>query len=195
MATAPNRVLKVATTPMAALVKRRPEMPAVRQAEQPTPHPLNGGAPTSEEVAMVTANPASLKTLIDTWMTHPNFKAKMLTFFTEALQQGGNTVNTLTDQLPQFQTPNTTALDTITSMFPLTAWDIVEHDRPFTEVITRRKFMANTALLMILAYADLTPIESAKKEITVYNRATPSITAPVDLSDSASARSLNCLTP
>jgi len=149
---------------------------------------LNGGAPTSEELAMVTANPASLKPLIDTWMTHPTFKAKMLTLFAEALQQGGNTLNTLTDQLPQVQTANATALDTIASMFPLTAWDIVEHDRPFTEVVTTRKFMANTALLMILAYADLTPIESAKKEITVYNRTVPSITAPVDLSDSASRK-------
>jgi hypothetical protein len=149
---------------------------------------LNGGAPTSEELAMVTANPASLKTLIDTWMTHPTFKAKMLTFFTEAFQQGGNNVAALTDQLPQFQTAGVNSLNSITQTFPLTAWDIVENNRPFTEVATTRKFMANTALLVMLAYADLTPTESNKKEITVYNRSIPSITAPVDLTDSASRK-------
>lgn len=145
---------------------------------------LNGGVPTSDEVAMAKANPSALGPLIDSWMTHPLFRAKMLTFFAEALQQGGNSLNSLTDQFPNFNNASREWLDVVTDMFPLTAWDIVQADRPFTEVATTRRFMANTAFLVLVSFLELTPQESAKKDITVFNRPSPAIMTPTDFADS-----------
>ncbi|MDX2019986.1 MAG: hypothetical protein SF187_07075 [Deltaproteobacteria bacterium] len=149
---------------------------------------INGGVATSEEVAMVTANPASLKTLIDTWMTDPVFKAKMLAFWSEALQQRGNLNSSLTEQLPGFTEANPATLAAVNEMFAMTAWDIVANDRPFNEVVTTRKFMVNTALLVLLSFMDLPPDEGKKRDITIFHNPTPTIIAPADLSESATRK-------
>ena len=123
---------------------------------------LTGLTPTDADVATVTTmGAAGLQTLINTWMTDPEFQDKfrerMLFFFRNSFQQTG--FNPAEDFKPQlltnggFDFANTPGDDifprlvqNIEDSFALTAWQLIAEGRPFSEVLTTRRFMMTTAL-------------------------------------------------
>jgi len=74
-----------------------PETTAVDSSLAKVKALLTGGAPTAEERANVTADPAALRGLIEAWLETPAFEEKLRTFLQTALQQ--DFVGALDDQL------------------------------------------------------------------------------------------------
>jgi len=126
---------------------------------------LTGMAASDDDVAKVTATgAAALQELITTWMTtdpyKAGFSAKTIGFFRNMFQQtgftptedfkiqllqnggfdfGGNTRNVGDDAFPRL-------VGNLQDSFALTAWALVEDNRPFTETLTTTRFQMTTAL-------------------------------------------------
>ncbi|MGC4090355.1 MAG: hypothetical protein QM756_21250 [Polyangiaceae bacterium] len=127
---------------------------------------LVGLAPTSDEVASVTAGgAAALQTLIGKWMgdsaLQPLLRDKMVAFFRNAFQQTGFVpTEDFKHQLLEnggfdFGPLGTAAVgddifyrvvQNLEDSFALTAWQLVAENRPFSEVLSTRRFMLTTAL-------------------------------------------------
>ncbi|MFZ5890937.1 MAG: hypothetical protein ACOY0T_07795 [Myxococcota bacterium] len=125
-----------------------------------------GLAPTSDEIASVTSSGAAgLSQLISKWMSDPSFQPffrdKMVAFFRNAFQQTGFVpTEDFKHQLLEnggfdFGPFGTGAVgddvfyrlvQNLEDSFALTAWQLVVENRPFSEVLTTRRFMMTTAL-------------------------------------------------
>ncbi|MFZ5892461.1 MAG: hypothetical protein ACOY0T_15485 [Myxococcota bacterium] len=123
---------------------------------------LTGLTPTDAEVSSVTTSGAAgLQALINNWMTQPEFqnqfRERMLFLFRNAFQQTGFVATE--DFKPQLLqnggfdfggTPGDDAfnllLQNLSDSFARTAWGIVQEGRPFTEVLTTRRYMMTTGL-------------------------------------------------
>ncbi|HMF39090.1 MAG TPA: hypothetical protein VKQ32_00280 [Polyangia bacterium] len=126
---------------------------------------LTGMAVSDDDVAKVTATGAAgLQDLIKTWMTTDPYQAgvaaKMIAFFRNVFQQsgfvptedfkiqllqnggfdfGGSTRNLGDDAFPRL-------VQNLQDSFALTAWALVQENRPFTETLTTTRFQMTTAL-------------------------------------------------
>src|SRR5262245_33583146 len=127
---------------------------------------LTGMPPTDEDVALVTNNGAAgLQMLVSTWQTADPykdlFKGKMIGFFRNAFQQTGFTpTEDFKMQLLQnggFDFgPGGSRLagddafprivQNLQDSFAMTAWQLVQEKRPFTETLTTNRFVMTTAL-------------------------------------------------
>ena len=124
---------------------------------------LTGQAPTDEEVAAVTRDPAMLSGLIDGWMKTPEFQSKMLRFFQTAFQQEQLSRQSLVDQVPD-QGIDTRLLDNLQTSFAYTVLQLaMVEGRPFTEVLTTDRFALTPPLAMLLAYMDNKHISDANR--------------------------------
>ncbi len=127
---------------------------------------LTGQAPTNNELVAVNADPKMLPTLISQWMMQPEFKGKMAAFFTQAFQQTQLAVNQFDEQLGHTTNP-WNGLDKAYFLysqevsFPLTALQLIDEGRPFTEVATTQRYMLNPPLMAFLAYNDAVPVDDA----------------------------------
>jgi len=127
---------------------------------------LTGGALTDAELAQVSADPAALRTLIGGWIAKPEFSTKMSAFFAGALQQ--RLIGSLNTQLDGVQgTWGASLISNLQESFTRTALDIVSTGRPFTEVVTTRRWAATSATLLALAYLDntATALRSEKHQV------------------------------
>ncbi len=116
---------------------------------------LTGEAPTADERARVSADPANLRALVDGWTRTPAFEAKLQGFLSTALQQ--DLVGALEEQLDKprgFRARIRLLEANVAESFARTALRIVRAGRPFTEIATTRDWEMTTALAMVLAYAD-----------------------------------------
>lgn len=125
---------------------------------------LTTGLPlTDAELGTVVANPAALRELVDAWTAQPEWRAKLLDLFMQTFQQtqiadaegyneqlGRDANNWTTDDQTRF-------LRTAEQSLPRTALALMDERRPFTEVLTTRRFMMNPPLMAVLAYMDATP--------------------------------------
>ena len=124
---------------------------------------MTGLNATDAEIAAVVADPKALRAEIDTWMALPEFQARMLDFFRNAFQQnqvtladltaniGGTNINNLT----QFNGAYTARFErSLMDSFPMTAWELVQEGRPFTETLTTNRYMLTTAMMSVLSYVD-----------------------------------------
>ncbi|MCH9685515.1 MAG: hypothetical protein K0V04_29045, partial [Deltaproteobacteria bacterium] len=114
---------------------------------------LTGRRATADEIAMVEADPAALKTLTQAWIETPQFRARLDPFLQDALQFStdlGDLDNKITG-LPAYQ-PLIEA--DIGESFRRTMMRIIDEDRPFTEIATTRSWEVTTFTLAILAYLD-----------------------------------------
>ena len=124
---------------------------------------LLGLPATSEEVQQVQADPTQLKSLINTWMTGPNFsafyQAKMLRFFQLAFQQTQISDVDFTDQV----SPRVLDLDNATKnwlvqnateSFARTALVLDAQGAPLTQAVTTQQFMMTPALMELYAFLD-----------------------------------------
>jgi hypothetical protein len=123
---------------------------------------MTGLAATDAEIAAVVADPKALRDEIDQWMQLPEFQARMLDFFRNAFQQNqvtladltaniGNNANNLTNINQNYRARFERSL---MDSFPMTAWQLVQEGRPFTETLTTNRFMLTTAMMSTLSYID-----------------------------------------
>jgi hypothetical protein len=116
---------------------------------------LTGSAASSDEVALVTANPAALRDLIAGWLATPEFEVKLGDFLRVALQQ--KLVGSLDAQFARLR-GNPIRLNALKQnlqeSFVRTATAIVQEGRPWSEVLTTRHWAVTTATLSTLAYLE-----------------------------------------
>lgn len=121
---------------------------------------LTGGAASSDEVAKVTREPTALRALIQGWLATPEFEAKLGDFLRVALQQ--KLVGSLDAQFMRLRGAplRLNALkENLQESFVRTATDIVQQGRPFTEVLTTRRWAVTTATLSALSYLERSATE------------------------------------
>ena len=121
---------------------------------------LTGEALVSSDLAAVNANPENLKTLILGWTESPSFVTMMREFFSNALQ-----ARTDRQRLVDFfgvrgsrvvRAKGLDLIDDANESIVTTAIDIVDQGRPFTDIVTTRRWYVNTALLTVIAFLDRT---------------------------------------
>jgi len=126
---------------------------------------LIGIAPTAEEYASYAADPGVLPGLIDSWMARPEFepRAKEMLSFMFQQRAASDDIGLMmreqnTDILQQREGRGGVDLEgPMRESWALTAWDIINEDRSFTDVATTRTFYMNVPLMMAMAYVDSTP--------------------------------------
>ncbi|MEO6603406.1 MAG: hypothetical protein ABIQ16_26210 [Polyangiaceae bacterium] len=137
---------------------------------------LTGHAATSAEVARVESSPDALHELVAGWLKTPEFAVKLSDFLSVALQQ--RLEGSLDDQFRRLQgsPSNVKALRAnLEESFVRTASDIVQSDRPFTEVATTRRWALTTASLSALAFLDTTAKTTRDEKQRVVNEPEPGL--------------------
>jgi hypothetical protein len=150
---------------------------------------MTGLAPTDDEVQAVVADPNALRGLVDQWMELPQFHDKMLDFFRNAFQQNRVTNRGLEISLgiPEAwlwssyanEGVGPTERDLMDS-FPRTVWALIQEKRPFTEALTTRRFMLNTAQMALLSYVDELQVDDKEVMSDRRNGAAPWSAATFD---------------
>jgi hypothetical protein len=121
---------------------------------------VHGGAVTDAELTGATADPNTVRDLVEGWTKTPEFAVKLRSFLGTALQQDsvGAMKETLGFPTAHF-TPSEMLRAAVARSFLDTAMDIVQSGAPFTEVVTSHKRSITTAELLLLAYSDQTSNE------------------------------------
>lgn len=125
---------------------------------------INGQPPTADELRQVSADPASLRALVDGWTAGPDFdpafERKLAGFLQVALQQKlHEQPREQFDVLRQSRTYRPLVQSILEESFVRTALDIVQRGAPFTQIATTRRFMLTTANLAFLRYVEQTAEE------------------------------------
>lgn len=126
---------------------------------------LVGLAPTADEYGAYAEDPAVMPELVDSWMAMPEFEPRTKTMLGFMFQQGAGSdeIGLMmreqnTDIFQQREGRGGVDLEgPMRRSWELTAWDIIDQGRPFTEVATTRTFYMNVPLMMAMAYVDSTP--------------------------------------
>lgn len=121
---------------------------------------LHGGAPTEKELELIRVSGITegLKALVKQWESTPEYEIKIKQFVGLALQQQAPLNAKYLQQYNNLF--GSTAIDgkrlsnSMSEIFTRTAWDILQNNRPFNNVVTTRKWKVTTAILVALAYAD-----------------------------------------
>lgn len=126
------------------------------------------GLPLSadELTALQAGGPEALRPLLRAWRALPEYRARLLRFFTEAFQQGQLEPDRLLDQLggnvgTLAATERARLLQSLSESFARTALALVDEGRPWSETMTTRRFMLNVPLRVVLAYIDGAPFNDA----------------------------------
>lgn len=115
----------------------------------------NGGAVTEGEYKEHAAdinNKTKLRNLVQRWMDTPEGKAKLDFYLLRALNQDVE-YGEGTERLLGINR-NNNFLNSLKESTQRTAMDLVDRNRPFTEIATTKRFAVNTALLTAFAYID-----------------------------------------
>ena len=115
---------------------------------------LTGRAATAEEIATVTADPDALRALVTGWVETPEYSGKLNDFFEIALQQ--RIVGSLDTQFMRLRGSSKllSFRQNLQESFVRTATAIVQEGRPFSEVLTTRRWAVTTATLAALTFLD-----------------------------------------
>ncbi len=138
---------------------------------------LVGLAPTSQEYAAYQADPDVLPDMIEQWLELPEFELRAQQLFAFMFQQGAGSddIGLLfreqnTDIFQQRQGRGGVDLEgPMRESWALTAWEIVDQGRPFTEVATTRTFHLTVPLMMAMAYIDQTPRDDQNHYVEGYS--------------------------
>lgn len=118
---------------------------------------LTGLPATDEEVASVTADPAELRAMVDTWFKTPEAKAKFLALYGNMFQQN-NVVEQ--DLSPLIGSRGLTGfadarmVANVEESFPRTVAAVVENREPFSSTVTTKTVYMTTALLSLYLMND-----------------------------------------
>ena len=142
---------------------------------------LTGQAALAEEVANVSADSGALRRLVSTWLETPEFASKLHELLAVALQQ--RLVGSLDPQFMRLRGSKLNALrSNLQDSFIRTAVDIVLQGRPFSEVLTTRRWAMTTGALSALAFLEHTPTALRAEKHKLFRDASPGLpTPPVSL--------------
>ena len=119
-----------------------------------------GLAATDDEIAQVTKDPSTFRTLVTGWIEQPQFKGKMLGFLRNAFQQNNVSLNQL-ETNTNFPLDNwlnngfgATFVRSLEDQFALTAWDAIAAGAPFNGTMNTTTYEMTTAQLVFLTYLD-----------------------------------------
>jgi hypothetical protein len=127
---------------------------------------LTGKAPSADEIASVSQDQAALARLVSGWVDSAEYASKLREFFSVALQQRLD--GSLDAQFSGLKGSRVAALKAnLAESFVRTASALVADDRPFTEILTTRRWAATTATLSALAFLDNSSAALRVKEHTV----------------------------
>jgi hypothetical protein len=139
---------------------------------------LTGLGLTSAELDAVSADPSALRSQINAWLELPQAEDKLRRFFETAFQQDGYEEQALVDlwgygnfqmgRLGDGTNVDDTYVRTFEESFARTVVDIVQADRPFTDVVTTKTMYLTTAQMVGLALSDDREIDDENE--TRYNR-------------------------
>ena len=121
---------------------------------------LTGVPPTPAELAAVTADPSTLRGMVDGWVASPEGQAKLRVFFMQAFQQTQITRNELVDQIGNGDsldgsgTAQTNLVANIKESVARTALAWTGTGKPLNELARTRKLQLTTALMSYLAFVD-----------------------------------------
>jgi hypothetical protein len=132
---------------------------------------LTGLPLSDDELRTAAGGRNGLKTLIDGWMTTPQWKEKLFDLGKQAFQQTQLDITDLDDQLRLDSANVSTAdqrkmLDAVEASFPRTMMALVEEGRPFTETVTTTRFALNVPMMVSLAYMDAAPRGDTGRQVT-----------------------------
>jgi len=139
----------------------------------------NGGVVTAAELEQVKADPTALHALIEQWVETPGFEAKVYNFMQVALQQRLSNFSRLQQLTDQADTLSINGgfrnllHENAMESFARTAQRIVVEGRPFTEIVTTRRWEMTTALVILLAYTELSDDEKDDLEHYIYKSPAP----------------------
>ncbi|HYJ07936.1 MAG TPA: hypothetical protein VEX18_02980, partial [Polyangiaceae bacterium] len=141
---------------------------------------LIGRGASAEEVASVAENPDALRELVEAWLNQPEFANKLHDFLGIALQQ--KLVGALDTQFMRLRGSRLAALrSNLQESFIRTAVEIVQEGRPFSEILTTRRWAMTTASLSALAFLERTASELRMQKHTVFRDPGAGLpTPPVD---------------
>ncbi len=115
----------------------------------------HGGAVTEaewKEYASDTNNKTKLRNLVQSWMDTPEGKAKVEFYLLRALNQDVE-YGEGTERLLRISR-NNKFLNSMKESVNRTAMDLIDRNRPFTDIAKTKRFAVNTALLTAFAYID-----------------------------------------
>jgi hypothetical protein len=151
---------------------------------------LTGLSATPNEV-LVGSNDDGLRNLVDTWMKTDAYQQTLMTFFKLAFQLSLFDMEQISDQVPYGNHPASSETQMLIESFPRTVLDLVNNNRPFTEIATTTRFMVTPRLLFYYALMD--QFGDGNDETGDYFKSQfPDLT--IDLYASGGARDLNDLT-
>jgi hypothetical protein len=148
---------------------------------------LVGLPPTDAEVASVVADPTQLKTLIDQWMTLPQYTAKMQVFFELAFQQTQVSSVDFADQAfpKQIDINGKTApliVQNAIESFSRTMLQLISQGSPLTDGMTTQSFMMTPALMELYAFLDAWQVNDLGAVADRFKAANPTLTITVEAS-------------
>jgi len=132
---------------------------------------LTGRAPNEAEYVAYRSDSAALPGLIDGWLNLPEFSARALEMLTLLFQQrtDGDDIGLYlrfrnNNVLMRSEQKSGLAFrDYIDKSFALTAWNVIQQGRPYTEVLTTRTYMLNVPLMALLARMDARPTDDLNR--------------------------------
>jgi hypothetical protein len=136
---------------------------------------LTGLPPTDAELAAVAADPAALQGQVALWTQTPQWTAKLRTFFASAFQQSQTTADEFQDQLGATVLARLDGrlLANFRESFARTAVELVAEGRPFTEVLTTRRFLLTPRLAASYAYLDALAVSDSSTTADLFAKANP----------------------
>ena len=166
---------------------------------------LTGKAATASEVSSVTAKPENLKTLIQQWMTTPDYQTKMLQFFGNALQQSHFAFTDITDANNYMwywgfhgYDPRGLFQQSLAEIVPRTALMFAKNGTPFNQLFTTQTWAMNTYAQLITSVIDMDSDGTMNgRDYFLKNPNfawTLESTTPIPLSDSLDPNNANYLT-
>lgn len=157
---------------------------------------LTGLAATEEEIRLVSLDEANLPKLIAQWRQTPEYREKMLGFFTTQFQQDQWS---FTDLNFQFRGPTPFSQDiprivqNLQQSFGRTALALIAEGQPFSAVVTTKRYMMTPALAAVYASVDVTHVDDNYNLIDLFQQrpveVTVQSTTPVTVEDALNPQS------
>jgi hypothetical protein len=146
---------------------------------------LVGLPPTDDEIATVTADPTRLKTLIDGWVTLPQYTDKMKVFFELAFQQTQVSIVDFADQTSPRQadlnsTTSPLLVQNAVESFSRTMLQLVAQGSPLNDAMTTQSFMMTPALMEFYAFLDAWQVNDAGNVVDGFKVAHPTVNITVE---------------
>src|ERR1700712_4076724 len=118
-------------------------------------------------------------------MRLPMYRSKLQTFFELAFQQTQISINDLADQAYPRQvdingSTRPLLLENVRESFARTVLQLIDEGRPFTEVVTTKRFMMTPALLEMYGFLGQWQVDNASKVSDRFRLANPKLNLTVE---------------